>query len=241
MKEVIKSFYESIKNLYSEILRTRTETISTQNFKETAVSIYETWKTEIEPMLKTLEIESDVLSDLDTSLEHVYEYAKMRVANVSAVRLALGDISDIFIKRILVSLREEQPSEPTADLMESASFLGLDANWSSATCALQLQEVAVTLVARRKNIKLDKANVEKLLSKRIGVFSFSDQYEAFCKQVKTRFNIEMPILTTHLRRMRVKVLHEGYNPKPEETEFIVGFTIGLLQKLNSISKATQKN
>lgn len=121
--------------------------------------------------------------------------------------------------------------------MESASFLGLDTNWSVATCALQLQEVAVTLVAKKKEIKLDKANVERVLNKRIETLSFGYQYKAFSKLVKVTFGIEMPILTTHLRKMRTKVLHEGYNPKPEETDSIVRFTIGLLQKLNNISQA----
>lgn len=132
------------------------------------------------------------------------------------------------------------PPEEKIDLalMESASFLRLDNNWSIATCALQLQEVAVTLVAKKKKIKLDKANVEKLLNKEIKSLSFNYQYEAFSKLVKVRFNIGMPILTTLLRKMRTKVLHEGYNPKPEETESIVRFTIGLLQKLNTISQTT---
>ena len=125
--------------------------------------------------------------------------------------------------------------EPTISLMDSASFLGLNANWSLATCALQLQEVAVTLVAKRKKIKLDKANVERLLNRKIEEPSFNHRYEAFSRQVKDSFNVEMPILTTHLRKMRTKVLHEGYNPKPEETEPIVSFTIGLLKKLKDIS------
>ena len=120
-------------------------------------------------------------------------------------------------------------------LMRSASFLGLNTNWSLATCALQLQEVVVTLVAKRKKIKLDKANVERLLNKKIEDLSFNDRYEAFSKQVKASFNIEMPILATHLRKMRTKVLHEGYNPKPEETDSIVRFTVGLLKKLEDIS------
>jgi len=240
MKEEVESFYERIKNLYSEISKTRTETVSTRNFKETAISIYETWKTEIEPMLWKFEIQDDVLSALDLSFETIYKYAKTRVANVSAVKFYLAKIHGIFIKQVLVQLREAKLSEPRANLMESASFLGLDGNWFSATCALQLQEVAVTLVAKKKNIRLDKVNVEKLLNKKIGSLSFNDQYRAFSKQVKSLFNVEMPILTMDLRRMRIKVLHEGYNPKPEETESIVGFTIGLLQKLNRISNATQK-
>ncbi len=131
--------------------------------------------------------------------------------------------------------KEGKLTDPANLLMNSASFLGLDTNWFLATCALQLQEVAVTLVAKRKNIKLDKASVEKILNKRIEDLSFNDQYEAFDRQVRDSFNIEMPILTTHLRRMRVRVLHGGYNPKPEETESIASFTIGLLKKLKDIN------
>jgi len=133
--------------------------------------------------------------------------------------------------------QKEKPSEVT--VMESASFLGLDINWLLATSALQLQEVAITLVSKRKGIALDKTNVEKVLNKEIeNALSFNDQYEAFSRQVKDAFNIEMPILTGHLRKMRAKVLHEGYNPKPEEAEPIVSFTIGLLQKLKRISETT---
>lgn len=126
-------------------------------------------------------------------------------------------------------------SELTTGLMKSAAFLGLDTNWSLATCALQLQEVVVTLVAKRKKIRLDRANVETTLNKKIQSLSFGDQYEAFATVVKTLFSVEMPILTTHLRKMRTKVLHEGYNPKPEETDSIVRFTIGLLEKLEKIT------
>ena len=119
-------------------------------------------------------------------------------------------------------------------LIESASFLELDINWSQATCALQLQEVAVTLVAEKKKIKLDKTNVERILNKKItGELSFNDRYRAFSKQVKTSFKIDMPRLTTHLRKMRTEVLHQGYNPTPEETESITSFTIGLLKKLDA--------
>lgn len=119
-------------------------------------------------------------------------------------------------------------------LIESASFLGLDTNWSLATCALQLQEVAVTLVAEKRNIILDKTNVEKILDKKIeGELSFNDRYRAFSKQVKASFKIDMPRLATHLRRMRTEVLHQGYNPTPEETESITSFTIGLLKKLDA--------
>jgi hypothetical protein len=34
--------------------------------------------------------------------------------------------------------------------------------------------------------------------------------------------------------MRVKVLHEGYNPEPEEKDSLVSFTTGLLRKLEDI-------
>ena len=133
----------------------------------------------------------------------------------------------------------KKPSELTIDLVESASFLGLDKDWSLAASALQLQEVAVTSVAKRKGIRLDKANVEGVLNRKTeGELSFNDQYEAFSIQVKDAFDTEMPIPTAHLVKMRAKVLREGYNPQPEETESIVNFTIGLLQKLKDISETT---
>ena len=120
-------------------------------------------------------------------------------------------------------------------LMGSAGFLGLDASWFLATCALQLQEVAIKVVAERKGIKLDKRNVEKILKRKVEMPSFNYQYKAFSEVLKTRFGVEMPILPTQWRKMRVKVLHEAYNPKPEETDSIIVFTIGLLQKLSYVA------
>jgi len=140
------------------------------------------------------------------------------------------------VKGVRICTFDFIPSLPkaTIDLMGVASFLGLDTNWSQATCALQLQEVAVTLVAEKKKIKLDKTNVERILNKKIeGELSFNDRYRAFSRQVKASFKIEMPRLTTHLRKMRTEVLHQGYNPTPEETEPITNFTIGLLKKLDA--------
>jgi len=232
MKKEVENFYDHLKSFYSDVLRTRSKTISTREFKQKVIDIYEAWKTDIHHVLEAFEIENDVLSRLDNLFNAVYEEAKMRVANINNVKTKIGEIHDIFWKQVVVVLRREKE---TASLMESASFLGLDFNWSLATCALQLQEVAITLVAKRKNILLDKANVERTLNKRIQRLTFNDQYEAFSVQVKKSFEVEMPILAQHLRKMRAKVLHEGYNPKPEETESIVGFTIGLLQKLEGIN------
>ena len=147
----------------------------------------------------------------------------------------VSDCTDDFITLPPEEKEELKTPELTIDLMESATFLGLDTNWSLATCALQLQEVAVTLVAKKNKIKLDKANVERLLNREIEDLSFNDKYKAFSRQVKDSFDVEMPILTTDLRRMRTRVLHKGYNPKPEETESIASFTIGLLKKLKDIS------
>jgi len=238
LKEEVENFYEHLKSFYSDIVRTRSKTVSTREFKEMAIDTYETWKTEIEPMLKMVGIENNVLTSLDGLFDCVYKEAKMRVANVSNLRAKLSEINNIFLNQIVVAVRTEKLSEPTINLMKSATFLGLDTNWSLATCALQLQEVGVTLVAKRKNIKLDKAGIERLLKKKIEKVSFNNQYEAFRRQVKISYGIKMPLLTQHLRKMRTKVLHEGYNPEPEETKSIVSFTVGLLQKLNDISKTT---
>jgi len=231
MTEEIESFYNDLKSFYFEIVRIRTKTVSTQEFKEKTIDTYSVWKTKIEPSLST-KIEKDALSDLNHLFEGLYQEARIRVADVSNVQTLIAQIHDMFLKEVVAPLRRMKFSEPEASLMESAKFLGLDTNWSSATSALQLQEVVITLVAKRKGIRLDKSSVEKLLGKKIQNFSFNHQYAAFSEHVKDF--IEMPILAKHLRKMRVKVLHEGYNPKPEETQSIVSFTIGLLGKLEKI-------
>jgi hypothetical protein len=168
--------------------------------------------------------------------------------NVMVERIRKGEIGQDVTGEFISSLprvqktvpKPQRPEPSSFDLMNAASFLGLDTNWSSATCALQLQEVAVILVAERKEIKLDKQNIERLLNRKVQETSFNDQYEAFSVEAKRLFNIEMPILAMHLRRMRVNVLHEGYNPTPEEKDSIVRFTIGLLQKLKDMYESEGK-
>lgn len=67
---------------------------------------------------------------------------------------------------------KRKPIEIDKDLISFASFLGLDQNWSSSTCALQLQEVAVILVAKKKGIELSKKSVERILNTQIKETSF---------------------------------------------------------------------
>jgi len=99
---------------------------------------------------------------------------------------------------------------------------------------LAIQEVAVIVVAKRKNIDLSQKGVEEILREKLQHTSFYQQYEAFCKKVKETQGIDMPTLTTDFRRMRAAVIHDGYNPQPEEIEAIVPFTLGLLNKLKNI-------
>jgi hypothetical protein len=235
MEKDVESFYERIKDVYSQIVRIRGKTISTQEFKENIFSLYQNWKTEIEPMLRESEIDDATLSTLDSLFEYIYTYARSRVAYVSVVKKRLSEINDIFLSKIFMVLKKGKEHRPYIDLVKSVSFLGLDTNWFSATCALQLQEVAITLVAKKKNIKLDKKHVEKILDKKIDYLSFNEQYKAFSKEIKRLYDVDMPFLTTQFRKIRVKILHEGYNPEPEEKGSIVTFTLGLLQKLKDIS------
>lgn len=124
-----------------------------------------------------------------------------------------------------------------SDLLGSVQSLGLDNNWFTATCALQLQEVAVVLFSEKKDIILDKANVEKILGLKSpieGELFFSQRYEAFSMEVKRLFRMDMSQMLIDMRSVRRKVLHEGKNPTSEEVNSIVTFTVGLLEKLNSL-------
>jgi len=130
-------------------------------------------------------------------------------------------------------------SKDISDISKFSEFLGINKNWMSATCALQIQEVAVTIVAKQKGIKLDRRNVTEIAkNSQSSEPAFSKKYEAFCIEVKNRYNIEMPLLITDLRDMRKSVLHQGYTPKEEEIVPIIYFTLGLLKRLKSVSEAT---
>jgi hypothetical protein len=236
-----ETFFRQLKDLQEKINRVRSKTISTREFKEESTKIYETWLAEIQPVLQELEIRENVHSRLDELFEALRYWANMRVTEVSSVKEVLNETVDRFFKDIILSIKKIEPLEPTANLMDAASFLSLNTDWSVATCALQLQEVSIKLVAEKSKIDLSKTNVERLLNAKIpsSDFSFNHQYEAFGKEVKRLFKIDMPFLTTQFRRMRVKVLHEGYNPEPEEKDSLVSFTIGLLKKLEDICSKTE--
>lgn len=236
MSKEAERFYDELKGFYSETARIKTRTVAAREFREKAISIYEKWKTEIQPLLKTLGIQNDTLANLDLLFENIHDEINKRVADTPYIKAKLSQLNNLFLEQVVVILKERKPVEPTADLMESATFLGLGADWSVAVSALQLQEVAITLVAKRTGISLDKKNVETILKMQIQSkdFSFNHQYEAFGKEVKRLFAVDMPILLPQLRRMRVNVLHEGYNPEPEEKDSLVSFTTGLLRKLEDI-------
>jgi CRISPR/Cas system-associated exonuclease Cas4 (RecB family) len=234
-ESVIQSFYEMTKRLYREVAKARSKTIAGTDFKENALQIYESWKTNIEPQLKEINFDESELSRIDCLFEKLDLVAKNRVANVNEVKDLLVDINKTLIGKILPNVTQKKPDE---DLVKSAEYLGLNQNWFSSTCALQLQEVSIKLVAEKAGIDLNKANVEKILSAKIELknFGFNNQYEAFGKEVNRLFNVDMPFLATQFRKMRVKVLHEGYNPEPEERDSLVSFTLGLMKKLDDVCK-----
>jgi hypothetical protein len=234
-ESVFLSFYEMTKRLYQEVQKARSKTIASSEFKENASMAYENWKTNIEPKLRDLKVDEAELSRIDGLLEKLDSAAKNRVANVSDVKCLLVDINKAMISKILPAISERDPDE---SLVRSSEYLGLNQNWFSATCALQLQEVSIKLVADKIGLNLGQQNVEKLLGSKFESkdFGFNQRYEAFGKEVKRRFNIDMPYLTTQFRKMRQKVLHEGFNPEPEDTKTLVDYTVSLMKKLEEICK-----
>lgn len=133
------------------------------------------------------------------------------------------------------SIPQEEAESRISTWFKNISFLQLDENWITATIALQLQEVAVTILSKRFGIVLDKQHVEGVLGKKVnGELTFNMKYDAFSKEVEKLCNVKMPIMTKDFRRMRTQILHMGYNPKREETDAIVSFTMGFLQKLERL-------
>jgi hypothetical protein len=108
----------------------------------------------------------------------------------------------------------------------------------ACTCALQLQEVAVTIVAKKKGIELNKKNVNQIAKDaQPSDTAFKKKYEAFSKEVKRRYGIDMPQLIPSLRDVRTEILHKGYNPDNDEKESITLFTTSLLDKLRTVYEA----
>jgi len=124
-----------------------------------------------------------------------------------------------------------------SSFIENIGFLKLGADWSLATIALQIQEVATMKIAERLNIELDKDSVESILGFKIkeNDFGFARQYEALSKKIHDTRAVDMPTMTTDLRSTRRTVLHYGYNPQPEEVTAIVEFTKGFLDRLKTLS------
>lgn len=139
------------------------------------------------------------------------------------------------LQSLIERLRLEHSSvDSMLSLAESCEFLELDFNWILSAIALQLQEVGMTLVARKLGIKLDRPNVSKILGKRLekGV-SFKDRYKAFCREIKRQKDTTLSQLPTDLREMRTRVLHEGVSPRASEAKLITNFTCTFLDDLNS--------
>jgi hypothetical protein len=138
-----------------------------------------------------------------------------------------------YVKHFEVGLNAQEINR--TDLTKYTQFLGINDNWMVCTCALQLQEVAVTIVAKKVGIELTKKNVTQIVKDSPPSDpAFKKKYEAFSTEVRGKYGIEMPRLITSLRDIREEVLHRGYNPNDAEKESIVIFTNSLLEKLKNV-------
>jgi len=144
-----------------------------------------------------------------------------------------------YLKSLTTGLKAKEIDRTESDVAKFTKFLGIDRNWMSAAYALQLQEVSIFLVAQKKGISLKREDVKSILHRRIkdDEWGFDLQYKAFTKEVKRLYNIEISSLPRQLRKMRQEVLHEGYNPKDDETKLTISVTIALLKQLKKVYEA----
>lgn len=146
------------------------------------------------------------------------EYMRIFEYNINVVRRKIFDgVLGVNVTKQFFpdQLLKEGTSLIIDDLINSAKFLGLDANWFLATCALQLQETMVERLAKEQGISLKRDNLKKILerdveSKSSDYIPFKEKYLGFSKKMKT-YGITMPNLTLALRKPRSDILHGGYN------------------------------
>lgn len=106
----IGKFYERLKRLNNDVGKCKTRTISTKEFRENAARTYETWKMEIYPILKKLDLlSSKSLSSFDNNFEVFYKESNRRVANVNMLRTLLGQMTNSFFSAIIIPLRTKSP------------------------------------------------------------------------------------------------------------------------------------
>lgn len=143
------------------------------------------------------------------------------------------------LQKLTIGLNAKDKSE--YDLASFSSFLGINQNWMTSTLALQLQGVSITIVSKIKGIVLDKSSVERILNRPIqkDEHFFSCQYEAFVREAKRRYGIEIPFMANWLRKMRQAVLHEGLIPTEEEREQVISATVSLLKELKKLYEAEE--
>jgi len=144
-----------------------------------------------------------------------------------------------YLQKLKIGLNAKDKSE--YDIASLSSFLGINHNWMTSTLALQLQEVSITLVSKKKGIILDKPSVERILSRKIqrDEHFFSCKYQAFVKEAKRRYGVEIPLMANWLRKMRQAVLHEGFIPTESEREQVISATVSLLKDLRKLYEAKE--
>jgi len=183
-------------------------------------------------------IQSPNREDID-QMKTSYLALKAQLGFLESKRQSIGEIK-IEEYQKLKSLIETYKLESSAidslfSLSEECKFLELDFSWILSTIALQLQEVAMTLMAEKLGIALDKSGVSKILGRQIeGELSFRDRYAAFCTEIKKRKDTTLSMLPSDLRGIRTRVLHEGKSPQANEAKLLVDFTCSFLKELQRV-------
>lgn len=187
---------------------------------------------------KFQEMRSPNREDVD-NMKTSYLSLKAQLGFLESKRESIGEIK-IEEYQKLKSLIETFKLESSSinslfSLSEECKFLELDFSWILSTIALQLQEVAMTLVAEKLGIALDKSGVSKILGRQVeGELSFRDRYAAFCREIKNRKDTTLSMLPSDLRGIRTRVLHEGKSPQANETKLLVDFTCSFLKELQRV-------
>lgn len=187
---------------------------------------------------QSLEIpKRDDIADLKTgylSLKAMLGYLENKRESIGEIRIEEYEKLKSLIERYTI---ESSSIDSILKLADDCKFLGLDVNWMLSTIALQLQEVAITLVASKLGIRLDQSRVSEILKKPIEKeLSFKDKYLAFCSEIKRVNNVTLSMLPSDFREIRRRVLHEGNPPQASETKLLIEFTCSFLKDLHQVTQ-----
>jgi hypothetical protein len=102
----VKNLYEVLEQLYKEMRKRRTRTVSDEAFKNTSKEIFTNWKTQVKPRIERQKsLNRAKVRNLDSHINLLFNLSTERVADTKQVLSVLSETNAILFKYLLLTSR----------------------------------------------------------------------------------------------------------------------------------------